>query len=85
MEITVKPVESRDELRMAHDMFATVRFVDDYPGGIRWLENCGVRYPGYLKEHTRIAMCGPEIVGGLRMITDTIRLGEARLKMGGLG
>ncbi|MFO7976855.1 MAG: GNAT family N-acetyltransferase [Candidatus Hydrogenedentota bacterium] len=85
MEITVKPIETTDELRMAHDMFARIHFVDDYAKGIRWLEDCGVRYPGYSKEHTRIAMCGPEIVGGLRMITDTMRLGEARLKMGGLG
>lgn len=85
MEITVKPVETADELRMAHDMFARVHFVDDYTKGVRWLENCGIRYPGYTQEHTRIAMCGLEIVGGLRMTTDTMRLGEARLKMGGLG
>ncbi|HQE83069.1 MAG TPA: GNAT family N-acetyltransferase [Candidatus Hydrogenedentes bacterium] len=85
MEITVKPVETADELRVAHDMFATVHSADDYAKGLRWLENCGARYPGYSKEHTRIAVCRPEIVGGLRMITDTIRLGEARLKMGGLG
>lgn len=85
MQITVRAVETADELRMAHDMFAAIHAADDHAKGIRWLDNCGVRYPGFLTEHTRIAMCGPEMVGGLRMLTDTVRLGEARLKMGGLG
>ena len=85
MEITVKPVETADELRVVHDLFAGIHSADDYAKGLRWLENCGTRYPGYLTEHTRIAKCGPEIAGGLRLITDTVRLGDARLKMGGLG
>ncbi|HOF40240.1 MAG TPA: GNAT family N-acetyltransferase [Candidatus Hydrogenedentes bacterium] len=85
MEITVKPVETADELRVVHDLFATTHSADDYARGVRWLEDCGTRYPGYLKEHTRIAKRGVEVVGGLRLITDTVRLGDARLKMGGLG
>ena len=70
---------------MVHDLFAGIHSADDYAKGLRWLENCGTRYPRYLTEHTRIAKCGPEIAGGLRLITDTVRLGDARLKLGGPG
>ncbi|NIA14456.1 MAG: GNAT family N-acetyltransferase [Nitrospiraceae bacterium] len=83
-ELTVKPVETDEELRLAHDLMAKVQY-PDYFSGLNWLEACGEGYPGFRREHTRIALWKGELAGALRMHTETIRLGEARLKMGGLG
>ncbi|MBN2310816.1 MAG: GNAT family N-acetyltransferase [Candidatus Hydrogenedentes bacterium] len=85
MDIAIKPAESNDELRMVHDLLAQVHSGGDYSSALRWLETTGTHYPAFLREHTRIATIKNEVVGGLRLITDTIRLGEARLKMGGIG
>ncbi len=82
--IQIKPVETDDELHRAGELLARNHF-ETPEEGFRWLETCGVNYPGFLPEHTRLAVQGNEIVGGLRLNTDTIRLGEARLKMGGIG
>lgn len=84
MDIAVKAVESTDELRRVNALFASVHMDDPSVAG-RWLETCGVSYPHFQREHTRIAFLGRELVGGLRLNTDTIRIGEARLRMGGLG
>lgn len=70
---------------MANHLLATVHAQGDFSAALQWLETCGVNYPDFQREHTRIAMCQGEIVGGLRINTDTIRIGEARLKMGGIG
>ena len=84
MEIAVKPVESSEELRKAIDLMARTHIHGDAPA-MRWLEDCADQYPGYRREHTRIAVRNREVLGELRLTTDTIRIGEARLKMGGLG
>lgn len=84
MEIAVKPVESSDELRMAIELMAKTHTEGDELA-MRWLESCAAQYPGYRREHTRIAIRRHEVLGALRLTTDTIRVGEARLKMGGLG
>ncbi|MCP4639910.1 MAG: GNAT family N-acetyltransferase [bacterium] len=85
MDIRTKGVENADELKKTNDLLARIHAEGDYPGALRWLESCGAAYPSYLREHTRIAVSKKEIVGGLRLLTDTIRVGEARLTMGGLG
>lgn len=84
MKITIRPVESRDELRMAIDLMATAH-IDGDLAAKRWLEDCSWQYPAYRPEHTRIATHKGEVLSALRLTTDTIRIGEARLKMGGLG
>lgn len=84
MRMKIKPVESRDELRMATDLMVQVH-VDGDLAARRWLEDCSWQYPGYRQEHTRIATHRGELLGALRLTTDTVRIGEARLKMGGLG
>jgi predicted acetyltransferase len=83
-ELRLRSVESNEELHVANDLMAKVHFLDAYEG-LRWLEESGAGYPGFRREHTRIALMADEIVGALRFTTDTIRIGEARLKMGGLG
>jgi predicted N-acetyltransferase YhbS len=42
-------------------------------------------YPNHRPEFTRLAYWEGELAGTLRITSDTIRLGEARLHMGGLG
>lgn len=84
MGIIAKPVESDEELRLANDLMAKLHY-GDYFSAMHWLDTCGAGYPGYIREHTRIAMLDGELAGALRVNTETIRLGEARLKMGGIG
>lgn len=84
MRYTIKPVETRDELRLATDLMATVH-IDADVAARRWLEDCSWQYPAFRTEHTRIATRKGEVLSALRLTTDTIRIGEARLKMGGLG
>lgn len=83
-EIHVKGVESDEELRRANDLLAKTQ-LPDYWESMEWLERCGPTWPGFRREHTRLAVQGDDIVGGLRILTTTIRIGKARLKMGGLG
>lgn len=82
--VCIKPVESAEELRKAIDLMARAHSHAD-SSELRWFEANALRYPGYEREHTRIAVLRDEIVAALRMTTETIRIGEARLKMGGLG
>lgn len=83
-DYVIKAVETDEELRLANDLMAKSHF-SDYFYGLRWLETCGAGYPGFRREHTRIAVYKGEIAGSLRLNTETIRLGEARLRMGGFG
>ncbi len=86
MGFAVKGAETDDELKMANDIMAKVHAGNDFFKHARWLETCGSTYPGFRREHTRIAiMKSSEIAGALRLTTETIRIGEARLKMGGFG
>jgi len=81
-DLAIKPVETDEELRLANDLMAKAH-CPDYFVGINWLETCGAGYPAFRREHTRIALFRGELAGALRMHTETVRLGEARLKMGG--
>ncbi len=82
--VYVRAAANADELRLAHDLMAKAH-VPNYFSSMNWLESSAVAYPGFRLEHTRVAFRDGEIAGALRLTTDTIRLGEARLKMGGLG
>jgi len=83
-EMVTRGVQSDEELRLANDLIAKVHS-PDYFSIMDWIESSGATYPGYLREHTRIALWKGEITGALRVSTETIRIGEARLKMGGFG
>lgn len=82
--LVVKPVENDEELRLAVDIIAKT-FDMDYYRATRWIESRGAGYPGHRREHTRIALWNGKLAGALRINSETIRLGEARLKTGGLG
>jgi len=83
-EIELRAVQSSEELRLANDLMAKVHD-SEYYNAFHWLETHGAGYPGFHREHTRIALIQNELAGALRLTTDTIRIGEARLKMGGFG
>lgn len=85
MDLRARAARDTNELRLANEQLARVHMGGDYAAAIRWLDTCGATYPGFSREHTRIALHKNDIVGGLRLNTDTIRIGEARLKMGGIG
>jgi len=83
-DVIVRAVQNDEELRQANELMAGTQS-DNYARAHAWLTSFGKEYPGYLREHTRIAVYCGQVVAALRLTTDTIRIGEARLKMGGLG
>jgi predicted acetyltransferase len=83
-DLVVRGVQNDEELRLAHDLMARGHAADSFDA-MHWMETTGVGYPGFRPEHTRIALWRGELAGAARLTTDTIRIGEARLKMGGLG
>lgn len=82
-ELLTRGAENAEEMRLAAELMAKTQW--NYFDAIHWMESTGEGYPGYAREHTRMAFWNGEIAGALRLTTDTIRIGEARLKMGGLG
>ena len=82
--ITFKGVETDEELRRAH-LLMTSQDPAPYTPSIHWLNHHAERYPQYFREHTRIACVNGDVVAALRITTDTMRIGEARLKVGGIG
>ena len=82
--ITVKSVETDEELRLANAFIANVAGPNSL--AVRnWLDAHGSAYPGYQRDHTRIALSNDEIISALRINSETLRIGDARLKVGGLG
>ncbi|MBI2421985.1 MAG: GNAT family N-acetyltransferase [Candidatus Hydrogenedentes bacterium] len=82
--IIIKGVESAEELHWANDCMAKIGR-PDYFETLDWLLKVGGAYPGFKREHTRIAVVEGEVAAALRITSDTIRIGEARLRMGGFG
>ena len=83
-ELLLKGVEHDEEMRLACELMARSHAPDPLAGR-RWLAMMGSGYSGHYREHVRIAMSGGEVVSALRCTLETIRIGEARLRMGGLG
>jgi predicted acetyltransferase len=84
MRITVKPVETADEATQALDLMARAHAPEAGPSRT-WLYDQSERYPGFQREHTRVVRLEREVAAALRITSDTLMLGEARLKMGGIG
>lgn len=82
--MTVRAVHPGDELHRAHELMARVHR-PEFSDTMHWFETSGATYPAFRPEHTRVALVDGELAGALRLTTEVIRLGEARLKMGGLG
>ncbi len=88
MRMAIRPAQTADEIRMGVDLLATVlarEHGEDEAVARQRLESAATGYPESAPEHLRLAWSGEELVGALRITTDTIRIGEARLRLGGLG
>lgn len=83
-ELVVRGAASADDCAIAQDLMAKC-FGPNYFTVVRQLDVLSGGYPGFHREHTRVAFKQGQLVGAMRITTDTIRIGEARLKMGGLG
>ena len=83
-DLVVRPVADDEELHLANELM-TKSHVGDTAISMRWLDSQAASYPGLPPGHTRIALLDGEIAGALRLTTETMRIGEARLKVGGLG
>lgn len=83
-DFEVRGVTDEDDRTRAHDLMAKT-FGPNYFAVRQQLDNVLAQYPGFQREHTRVAIRKGELAGALRITTDTIRIGEARLKMGGFG
>lgn len=81
--IVIRAPEHRDEVMLAQDLMAKVSRGNFYDA-LRRVQT-HVSYPNHRPEYTRIAWRNGELAGALQLKEDTIRLGEARLHMGGLG
>jgi predicted acetyltransferase len=84
MEVQAKPAEGAEQQRLAVGLMAAVHG-GGAPSKAHWLRDFGHRYPGFHPEHTRIVWNGREVLAALRITSDTVQIGEARLRMGGLG
>ncbi len=82
--VEIRAAYAGDELHRVHELMAKSQR-QEFSTSMRWFESSGATYPGFRPEHTRVALVDGEIAGALRVTTEVIRLGEARLKMGGLG
>lgn len=82
--LTVRAVSDEEEMRQADSLMVSECADGLASAGLRYNAR-GAEYPVFHREHTRIALWNKELAGALRLHTQTIRLGEARLRMGGLG
>jgi predicted acetyltransferase len=78
----ILPATTPEALRDAVALMASVHRRGPERDG---LEEMSTRYPGFSPEHIRTARAGDEVVSALRITTDTLLLGEARLRLGGVG
>ncbi|MFP4173257.1 MAG: GNAT family N-acetyltransferase [Candidatus Hydrogenedentota bacterium] len=84
MEFAIRAPQNEQELRRAHSLLART-FAEEGAPAVYWRNGYSAAYPGSSAEYTRLAFAGEELAGVLRITSETVRLGEARLKVGGLG
>jgi predicted acetyltransferase len=82
--IQTRAVAHAGELQAANELMGKV-FAHSFDDTVQWMRHVGSAYPGFRIEHTRVAYVDGDLAGTLRITSDTIRIGEARLHMGGFG
>ena len=83
-DLVIKAVENDDELHSVNDLMIKIHY-GDYYEGMQWIESTGASFPDFRREHNRMAILDGQLAGALRITSHTIRIGEARLRMGGFG
>lgn len=82
--IIIKGVETADEQDTVNDLVTKVHYPGYYPAR-QQLDAFIANYPEYHREHTRMLLADGQLAACLCLFTHTIRIGEARIKMGGIG
>ncbi len=82
-DLEIRAPKHRDEVAFANELMAKAHRGNYYDSLRKVQSHAG--YPNHRAEYTRLAYWSGELAGTLRITEDTIRLGEARLRMGGLG
>lgn len=83
-DLEIRGANTQREVDEAIQLMANISRQDYYVAS-DWLLNVGAKYPNFQNEHIRIVLYKGKVISALRITTDTIRIGEARLKMGGIG
>lgn len=83
VDLSVRPPRDKEELHRANELIHRAWEAEGRDD--RWRVDWGKGYPGYAEDHARLAFWKGELAGALRIHSETIRIGEARLKAGGLG
>ena len=83
-QVIIKGLETPEEQETAHDLMTKVHFPGYYPARVQ-LDSFIGNYPEFRREHTRLLTVSGQIVACLCIFTHTVRIGEARLKVGGIG
>ncbi|MGI6138135.1 MAG: GNAT family N-acetyltransferase [Candidatus Hydrogenedentales bacterium] len=85
VRVLIKSVETADERKKTHDLITRVHYGGTEQGR-KIVDTFIGNYPDYYeKEHTRILLVNGQVAACCCLFTHTIRVGESRLKMGGIG
>ena len=82
--LIVRGVRSQAEMIAANRLVARTQQFDERKA-LAWLESAGQAWPGFEFEKVRVALADDQIIGALRVIDVPLRIGEARLRAGGIG
>ncbi len=82
--VLIKGVETAEEQEAANDLMTKVHYPGYFPARTQ-LDALLANYPEYLREHTRLLFLDGQLVSCLSLFTHTVRIGEARMRMGGIG
>lgn len=83
-DIEVRGAASLEEESAANQLFARVQALGREQA-LAWLESAGAAWPGHRPERVRLALRSGQVVGALRVAELTLRIGRARLRVGGIG
>lgn len=83
IDLAVRAPRSDEEMHLANELIHRAWEAEGRDD--RWRMDWGRGYPGFAQDHARLAFWRGELAGALRIHSETIRIGEARLKAGGLG
>lgn len=79
----VRAIQNDEERRQALVLIARAHR-PDRPQESHWLRVHALTSPRYHPSHIRVAIRNNRVIGALRITSDTLRVGESRLKVGGV-
>lgn len=79
----VRAIQDAEELRQARLLLREMHS-ERYPSEAEWLSHQLTNGPRYSPDHIRVAVRNDHIIGAVRLSSEILRIGESRLKMGGI-